>query len=73
MSAHGRGTFADVENQDITVRTRAIIYFGGRRRMLGDVGGQSIWWARQDSNLQRFMSGRVKVGFVDFVGVFVED
>ena len=20
--------------------------------MLGDVGGQSIWWARQDSNLQ---------------------
>src|SRR4051812_3940900 len=45
-------TSANVPRVRYPTEIRTTLYSRGRRRTSMDVGGYSIWWARQDSNLQ---------------------
>jgi hypothetical protein len=45
-------TSTDVGGSVYRCKTSTIVEVSGRWRMFTDVGGWSVWWARQDSNLQ---------------------
>ena len=52
MSANGGRTSANATAAGYSRKIKGFVGFGERWRMSTNAGGSSMWWARQDSNLQ---------------------
>ncbi len=52
MLANSTRTPANVGSPEFHCGIRVLVHFSGRWRILANAGGLSMWWARQDSNLQ---------------------